>query len=114
MAALTVQQSKRSGNGVDLAGVSAGGGGDTFATTGKELLVIKNGGGSPITLTVATPGTAGDGLAIADLTATIGAGESRLLGPFPPGLYAVDGQPGNNVALSYSGVTSVTVAVVRV
>ncbi len=113
MAALTVQQSKRSGNGVDLAGVAAAGGGDTFPTTGKEVVVITNGGGSPVTLTVATPGTV-DSLAVADLTATIGAGETRLLGPFPPSIYATDGQPGSNVALSYSGVTSVTVAVVRV
>lgn len=113
MAALTVQQSKRAGNGIDLAGVAANVGGDTFPTTGREVLVIKNGGVGSVTLTVATPSTV-DGLPVGDLTAAIGAGETRMIGPFPPGVYAADGQPGNNVALSYSGVTSVTVAVVRV
>lgn len=113
MSVLTVQAAKRSGNGVDLAGVAAAGGGDSFPTTGKELVVIKNGGGAPITLTVTTPVTC-DGLAVTDLTATIGAGETRLLGPFPPAVYAADGQPGGSVALGYSSATSVTVAVVSV
>jgi hypothetical protein len=74
------------------------------------VLVIKNGGGSGITLTVVTPVTV-DGLAVADLTATIGAGETRMVGPFPPGTYS---DASNNVNLSYSAVTSVNVAVVKV
>lgn len=112
MAALTVQAVRRSSNGIDLAGAAASGGGDTFPTTGKECLVIKNGGGAGITLTVATPVTV-DGLPVSELTATIGAGETRILGPFPPAWYSTDGNPGSNVALSYSSVTSVTVAVVQ-
>lgn len=110
MAVLTVQQATRSTNGIDLAGVAAAAGGDTFPNTGREVLIIKNGGGAPITLTVATPATV-DGLAVADLTATIGAGATRMIGPFPPSVYsASDG----SVALTYSAVTSVTVAAVKV
>lgn len=112
MAALTVATSKRSTNGNDLAGVAASVGGDTFVNTGTELLVIKNGGGSGITLTVATPVTV-DSLAVTDLTATIGAGETRMLGPFPPGIYNDTLAAGGIVSLSYSGVTSVTVAVIK-
>lgn len=113
MAVLTVETAKRSGNGVNLAGVAAAAGGDSFPTTGKEVVVIKNGGAAPITLTVTTPATV-DGLAVGDLTATIGVGETRLVGPFPPAIYAADGQPGGSVALGYSAVTSVSVAVVSV
>lgn len=110
MATLTVNPAKRSGNGVDLAGVAAAGGGDSFPNTGAEVLVIKNGGGSGITLTVVTPVTV-DGLAVADLTATIAAGATAMVGPFPPGTYS-DGS--GNVNLTYSAVTTVTVSVVKV
>ncbi|HEY0882253.1 MAG TPA: hypothetical protein VGD87_12010, partial [Archangium sp.] len=96
-----------------LAGVAANGGGDSFPNYGQEVVVIKNGGGSSITLTVTTPATV-DGLAVADRTAVIAAGETRMVGPFPPGWYNDNQQPGGSVALGYSGVTSVTVAVVKV
>lgn len=112
MAALTVNKSKRSGNGVDLAGAAASGGGDTFINTGAELVIIKNGSGAPMTLTVETQSTV-DGLAVADLTATIGAGETRCLGPFPPAIYSEGAASGGNANLSYSSATSVTVAVVQ-
>ncbi|MEK7178551.1 MAG: hypothetical protein AAB721_02775 [Patescibacteria group bacterium] len=110
MATLTVLTSKRSANGNDLVGVAAAGGGDVFPNTGKEVVVIKNGGAGAITLTVVTPATI-DGLAVADLTATIGVGETRAVGPFPPGVYSTGGVAGGNVSLTYSGVTTVTVAV---
>lgn len=113
MAVLTVSSAKRATNGLDLAGVAAAGGGDTFVNTGQEVLVIKNGSGAPITLTVATPVTV-DGLAVTDLTATIGAGETRMVGPFPPGIYNDTGVAGGSVSLTYSGVTTLTVAVVKV
>ncbi len=113
MATHNVLQSRRASNGQDLAGVAAAGGGDVFPNTGKEIVVIKNGGGSGITLTVETKATL-DGLAVTDLTATIAAGETRAVGPFPPSIYSVGGAAGGNAALSYSGVTSVTVAVVAV
>lgn len=112
MAALTVQTLKRTSNGVDLAGAAASAGGDTFPTTGREFIVVENGGGSSITVTVATTVTV-DGLAVTDLTAVVAAGEKRAIGPFPPATYAADQQPGGNVALSYSSTTSVTVAVVQ-
>jgi hypothetical protein len=113
MATLTVLQSRRSSNGQDLVGVAAAGGGDVFPNTGKEIVVIKNGGGSPVTLTAVTQATL-DGLAVTDLTASIGAGETRAVGPFPAGVYSIGGVAGGNVSLTYSGVTSVTVAVLAV
>lgn len=113
MAALTVQNAARASNGVDLAGVAANVGGDTFVNSGQEVLVIKNGSGAGITLTVVTPATV-DGLAVADLTASIGAGATRMIGPFPPGTYNDTLANGGIVSLTYSAVTSVAVAVVKV
>lgn len=110
MSTLTVLQAGRTTNGANLAGVSAAGGGDVFPNDGKTVLVIKNGGGAGITLTVVTPVTI-DGLAVTDLTATIGAGETRAIGPFPPAWYN-DGS--GNVSLTYSAVTSVTVQPISV
>lgn len=113
MAVLTVLNSARAGNGVDLAGAAAAGGGDSFVNTGSEVFVIKNGSGAPITATFVTPATV-DGLAVADLTATIAAGATRMVGPFPPGVYNDTGAPGGSVSVTYSAATSVTVAVVKV
>ena len=113
MATLTVATAVRSTNGNNLAGVAAAGGGDVFPNTGQEILIIKNGGGSAVTLTVVTAATV-DGLAVADLTASIGAGETRALGPFPPSIYNDTLVNGGNVSLTYSAVTSVTVAVLKV
>lgn len=113
MAQLTITPARRGTNGIDLgAGVAAAAGGDVFENTGSELLAIKNGGGGAITLTAVTPATV-DGQAVADLTASIGAGETRLVGPFPTAYYSAGGVTGGNVSLTYSGVTSVTVTVVR-
>lgn len=113
MAALTVQPAARSANGVDLAGVAAAGGGDSFTNSGQEVFVVKNGGGAPITVTVVTPATV-DGLAVTDLTASVAAGATRMIGPFPPGIYNDTGAAGGIVSVTYSGVTTVTVAVVKV
>ena len=113
MAVLSVLNAVRSSNGISLAGVAAGAGGDTFVNNGQEIVVVTNGSGASITLTVVTPVTV-DGLAVTDLTATIAAGATRAIGPFPPGWYNDTGVAGGSVSLTYSAVTTVTVAVVKV
>lgn len=112
MAVLTVVTSKRIDNGNDLAGAAAAVGGDSFVNTGTELVVIKNASVGAITVTFATPATL-DGLAVADRTASIGAGETRLLGPFPPGIYNDTGIAGGSVNMTYSGVTTLTATVIK-
>lgn len=104
MATLTVTEITRSG--VNPAGAAAAGGGDSFPNTGAELLLVTNGGGGAITVTAATTATV-DGLAVADLAVSVPAGEARAIGPFPRYVY------GTSVGLSYSGVTSVTVKVLK-
>lgn len=96
-----------------LGAVAAAGGGDSFSNTGRELFYIKNGGGGSINVTFDSPATCSFALAANaahDTVVAVGPAEERLIGPFP----AVRFNDGSgNVLVSYSGVTSVTVAVIR-
>ena len=104
MAALTIQAVVK--DGLEATFASADAGGDTFANTGAEFVHIKNGGGSQITLTIATSKTV-DGLTVPDRTVAIPAGEERYVGPLLTDTH------GSTVSLSYSAVTSVTLAVLQ-
>ena len=108
MATLTPQPVVRTG--LEAAFSAAAGGGDVFPNTGREIVEIVNGGGSDITLTIVTPASY-QGQALADDTVTVTAGERRHVGTFPPELY---NNASGQVALAYSGVTSVTVAILRI
>lgn len=112
MALLTTQLVNRNA-GVQLVTVSAtAGAGDTWANaTGREVLYINNASGSSITATVAIPFQV-DGVSISTgKQFTIPAGQTKLLGPFPPGIYTdVNGF----ATVTYSAVTTVSVAVIQV
>ncbi len=87
-------------------------GGDNWVNTGKELLYITNSGSGDITLTVAFgPSAVVDGVAPANRTYTIPHTglHPQIIGPFPTSAYNDASQL---VQLTYSGVTSVTVAVI--
>lgn len=105
MAALTVNQ-------IDLGGVeyaleSAAAGGDTFVNNGKSIFVIDNADASPHTVTFNTPGKI-KGVDIDNPAVTIPAGETHFIGPFDTSIF--NGATGT-VAVTYDGVTSVTVGV---
>lgn len=104
MADLAVQDISLSGADVTFGAADAGG--DSFRTSGNEYLHVKNGGGSSMTVTVDSTRQCDQGFDH-DGQATVPAGEERLLGPFPASRF------GLNPAITYSGVTSVTVAVVK-
>jgi hypothetical protein len=108
MATLTVQNIVRAG--LEPSYDAAAAGGDEFANTGDEFIHVKNGDGSSHTVTIETPATV-DGLAVADRDVAIPAGEERMIGPFPGSTYN-DGD--GMVQLTYDGVTSVTLAVLKV
>lgn len=91
-------------------GAAAAGGGDSFANTGRELLVVKNADASSKTVTVDYVPTQ-DGQAVTDKAIAIPAGQTFVIGPFPPSLY---NDAAGRVNITYSAVTSVTVKVVRV
>lgn len=96
-----------------LGAVAATGGGDQFANTGREFFYIKNGGGGAITVTFDSPTTCSFNVAANsnhDAAISVGAAAERIIGPFPTVRFN-DGS--GNVQVSYSGVTSVTVSVIR-
>lgn len=103
MAVLAYQPPKLAGTTITYTAAAVGG--DTFGLTGPGVLRVKNGSASPVTVTIITPGTTRYGQAEPDVPVVVAAGAEAAIGPFPGGL-AVDGV----VSVTYSAVTSVTVA----
>lgn len=109
MALLAHQQIAATGTAVSL--VAAAGGGDTVNPDDRMFLWVKNGSGAPITVTVVVPGTF-YAQNLADIAVSVPAttGE-RLIGPLDRKL----ADPSTGVVnITYSGVTSLTVAAVKV
>jgi len=108
VATLTTQVINRAGTVVTP--VAAAGGGDAMAPGSTNFLRVVNGGGSPITVTLAIPaGVSGfQQAAYTNTTVSVTNGTTREIGPLPGQLYA-DPTTGL-VTITYSGVTSVTVA----
>jgi hypothetical protein len=106
MAVLGVQSVPTGGLAPTFASASAGG---DQAPIGKQnYLVVRNGGASPITATVVTPGTV-KGLPIADAALVVAAGGSGFV---PLDAIYRDPVTGRAV-ITYSAVTSVTVGVIQ-
>ncbi|MFJ6729991.1 hypothetical protein ACIQPQ_34340 [Streptomyces sp. NPDC091281] len=109
MAALTTNVVPLTGLRFDDKLVSAAGGGDTAQTGAGVVLAVKNADAGSHTVTVATPGTV-DGLAVADRAVAVAAGQTMLI-PLTDRYR----NPGTGrAAISYDGVTSVTVGVFRI
>lgn len=103
MAVLTVTQITRSGVLESLTAASSTG--DSFPNDGNTFLVVKNGGASAITVTIATPAKVW-GIDIAELSISVGAGATMFIGPFPEPVF---NDANGRVNVSYSAVTSVSV-----
>lgn len=83
--------------------------GDQFANTGKCILHVKNGGASAITVTIASQiSNPPAGTIAQDQQVTVAAGSEKMIGPFPQSAF---NDENGQVHVSYSGVTSVTIAV---
>lgn len=109
MATLTTQTITRAG--VDPSLTAAAGGGDSFTPGDDVFLHVNNGGGSSITVTVAGQGTILPNMDVPDVVVSVGAGTDRFIGPFPFTYFA---DPTDGLCdVTYSGVTSVTVAAFR-
>lgn len=115
MSALALQTIAQAG--LTPAFVAAAAGGDSFPNNIDErtFLVVKNAGGSPVTVTinpqitqakVSGLGTLPVQAVQVSVPATNG---EKWIGPFPAGF----SDAGGNVSVGYSAVTSVTVAAVR-
>jgi hypothetical protein len=109
MAQIAYQQVSILGIAANLA--AATGGGDTIAPSDRGALVVKNGDASSKTVTIVTPGNDKYGQARPDIAVVVAAGATELIGPLPQDL--ADPTTGL-VGISYSAVTSVTVAAVSI
>ena len=108
MALLAAQKVVRTGLAPTYA--AAAGGGDTFNPGQGTMLHVKNASGAAITVTIVTPGST-SGQAIADVSVSVPATTGdRMIGPLSGSLFT---DPATGVGnITYSGVTSLTVAIV--
>lgn len=109
MATLSPAQAKITGATVTM--VAASGGGDKVKPNSRTALLVKNGDASSKTVTVAVPGNTKQGQPIPDVAVVVAAGAMALIGPFDADL---GDDTDRLVHISYSAVTSVTVAAVSV
>lgn len=115
MATLSVQDLVRSG-GMEASYAAANSGGDVMPNDGKTVLHVKNGSGGNITVTAAAVITSKDlggtygPFTRASVAVQVDAGEERFIGPFPKSTF---NNSSGQVALTYSGVTSLTVAALK-
>jgi hypothetical protein len=111
MALLALQSMTAAG--LAPATVSAAGGGDTVAlassTDDRSFLEVINGGGSPITVTVADPGATPAGNPATVTPISVAASATKLIPLSPNSVNTSTGV----ISITYSAVTTVTVAAVR-
>lgn len=90
---------------------SAAGGGDKCEVGDRNFLHVKNGAGSPVTVTLTATASV-RGQAVSNVTVSVPAAGDRMIGPLLPDLLqsASDGL----CAVGYSSATSVTVASLRI
>lgn len=114
MATLTRQSLKESG--ISLVESAAGAGGDKAPNSdGKTVFLVRNGSGASIDVTISEQmsdvldpnyGT----LVKGNVVKSVAAGAIALVGPFPPRAF---NDSANDVNISYTSVTTVTVAALR-
>lgn len=108
MATLATQQISQTGLGASYA--SAAGGGDAFTPDDKTFLHVKNGSGASINVTLTPTGTY-DGLALGALVIAVPAGADRMIKP--PAAEILRDPSTGLAAITYSAVTTVTIAALR-
>lgn len=102
MALLALQSISKSG--VVPTFAAATGGGDTVSSTAR-FLVVKNGGGAPITVTITPTGNTSYGVALPAQTITVTNATEKWINLADSSYLNAS----NVVPVTYSGVTSVTV-----
>ena len=107
MATVAAQPVPTGGLGATYSAASAE---DKFVPGEGVILHVKNGGGSPCTVTLVTPGTV-DSLAVADRTVSVPAAGERFIAA--PGDYYANRSDGGLATVQFSPTTSVTFAVLR-
>lgn len=108
MALLATQSPSLAGLNVTFAAATAGG--DTVAPDERTHLHVKNGSAGALTVTVVAKTTCSQGV-LHDAAVSVPAGGERKIGPITPQRFA---RPSDGLAeITYSGVTSLTIAAIR-
>lgn len=81
-----------------------------FLNDGNVFLHVKNGGGSPINVTLSVP-IKHNGLTITNPVIAVANGSEKMIGPFDPTDF---NQAGGLVYADLSGATTVTLAAIRI
>lgn len=111
MATLTRQKIVSSGLAASY-GSAAAGGDVVDNSDGKTVLHVKNAGGGSINVTITAQDTSVDAagygtITVSNLVVAVPAGAERFIGPFPKRAF---NNASKQIAITYSGVTSVTIA----
>lgn len=109
MAVLTVQTAGFGGL-ADVNFVAADAGGDSFLNNGRVIVLVTNADASPKTVTVNSQQLCSQGFDH-DIEVIVAAGDTATIGTFPTGRF---NDTTGSVLITYSDVTSVTVAAVSV
>jgi hypothetical protein len=114
MALLTVQTIDDLGASVTFA--AAAGGGDTAPNDGKTAIIVRNGSGASINVTLTPVLTAatlptGTTATVASRVIAVPAGGAGMIAGLAPAFF---NNASGQVAITYSAVTTVTVAVVKI
>ena len=80
-----------------------------FNNDGRTIVHVLEASGTATDVTVVTPGMV-DGLAVADRVVTVAANTEAFIGPFLPSVY---NDSAHKTALTFSSVTSVSIAALR-
>ncbi len=100
----------RSGIALPLAAVDAGNQHAFDNKDGKHILIVKNGGASSVTVTIAVAAKV-DGIAVSGgRQVTVAAGATTLMGPFPTDVY---NQADGKVYVDFSANTSIQLGVIE-
>jgi hypothetical protein len=89
--------------------------GDKFINTGKEFLQVVNDSGGSINVTISSyptnpQSTPPSGLTVGDQVVAVPAGQSKLIGPFPPSIYS---DTSNYAHVVCSAVTDILIKALR-
>ena len=109
MALLSVQKALLAGQ--QLTFNSCAVGGDSFVNSGNVYCIVRNQDASSKTVTFDAPGTDNFGLsgAFADVAVVVVNAQTSIIGPFPPNRF---NDANGQVQITYSAVTSLTIAIV--
>jgi hypothetical protein len=109
MALLSAQSGVKGGVALTFNACTAGG--DTVRTGDKVYLLFKNGDATSKTITIAVPGNTSYAQAKPANAVVVAAGAQTIIGPID-GEFATPGTNPPTAAITYSAVTSCTIAVI--